>query len=85
MAYCVNIFLKPDEKRYFMAHNVNVLEDEAALSTMIQWIWRSAIRDGEEIWIYIPSKRMRELLINWIKRVEKQYAEYQQMRTVVNP
>lgn len=85
LAYCVNIFLKPDEKRYFMAHNVNVLEDEAALSTMIQWIWRSAIRDGEEIWIYIPSKRMRELLINWIKRVEKQYAEYQQMRTVVNP
>lgn len=85
LAYCVNIFLKPDEKRYFMAHNVNVLENEAALSTMIQWIWRSAIRDGEEIWIYIPSKRMRELLINWIKRVEKQYAEYQQMRTVVNP
>lgn len=84
LAYCVNIFMKPDEKRYFLAHNVDVLEEEAALSTMIQWIWRSAIRDGEEIWIYIPSKRMRELLINWIARVEKQYAEYTQKGSVVN-
>lgn len=83
LAYCVNIFLKPDEKRYFQAHNVDVLEDEAALSTMIQWIWRSAIRDGEEIWIYVPSKRMRDLLINWIKRVERQYDEYKQQRTEV--
>ena len=29
-------------------------------------IWRSAIRDGKPINLYIPSKRMRELLINWI-------------------
>lgn len=84
LAYCVNIFMKPDEKRYFLAHNVDVLEEEAALSTMIQWIWRSAIREGEEIWIYVPSKRMRELLISWIARVEKQYNEYQQKGSVVN-
>lgn len=78
LAYCVNIFMNPDEKRYFLAHNIDVQEDEAALSTMIQWIWRSAIRDGEEIWLYVPSKRMRELLTNWIGRVEQQYNEYQE-------
>ena len=76
LAYCVNIFMKPDEKRYFLSHGVEVHEDEAALSTMIQWIWRSAIRDGQEVWIYIPSKRMRHLLQGWIKQVEQQYKEY---------
>ena len=43
--------------------------DKLALSEMIQWIWRSAIRDGKEIWIYIPSSRMRGLLEDWIKEV----------------
>ena len=28
---------------------------------------KELIRDGEKINIYIPSKRMRELLINWIE------------------
>ena len=41
-------------------------DDEYALSEMIQWIWRSAIRDGKEIWVYIPSRRMRELLKKWL-------------------
>lgn len=73
LAYCVNIFMQPAEKQYFLSKNINVLEDEYALSVMIQWIWRSAIRDGKEIWIYIPSKRMRTLLRNWIADVEQEY------------
>ena len=36
---------------------------------MIQWIWRSAIRDGGEVYLYIPSSRMRMLLINWIDEI----------------
>ena len=54
------------EKLYLTDRGVKVDEDAYALSYMVQWIWRSAIRDGEEIWIYIPSKRMRTLLINWM-------------------
>lgn len=73
LAYCVNIFMQPNEKQYLIANGANVLEDEYALSVMIQWIWRSAIRDGEEIWIYIPSKRMRTLLHKWIADVEQNY------------
>jgi len=42
-------------------------EDGYALSEMLQFIWRSAIRDGKEIWLYIPSIRMRTLLKQWIK------------------
>lgn len=73
LAYCVNIFMQPNEKTYFINNGVEIQEDKYALSVMIQWIWRSAIRDGREIWIYIPSKRMRTLLQNWIDEMEKNY------------
>ena len=66
LAYCLNVYFIPHLKNYFIAHGAEVKEDRYALSEMIQWIWRSAIRDGGEIWIYIPSRRMRELLQNWL-------------------
>ena len=65
--------MQPNEKQYLIGNGVNVLEDKYALSVMIQWIWRSAIRDGKEVWIYIPSKRMRNLLKDWIEEVEQNY------------
>lgn len=65
-AYPVNRFLNPMIKGFFQDHGVDVDEDGYALSEMLQWIWRSAIREGNEIWIYIPSSRMRRLLENWI-------------------
>ena len=37
-----------------------------SLSEMVQFIWRSRIRNGEPIDLYVPSKRMRELLIAWL-------------------
>lgn len=73
LAYCVNIFMQPNEKNYLINSGVDTQEDRYALSVMIQWIWRSAIRDGKEIWIYIPSKRMRTLLQDWIKETENNY------------
>ncbi len=67
LAYCVNVFFNPNIKNFFIKNGVDVKEDEYALSEMLQWIWRSAIRDGEDIWIYIPSSRMRGLLKDWIE------------------
>ncbi len=67
IAYLINKFFNPLIKNFFIINNIDVNEDKFALSEMIQFIWRSAIRDGKEINIYIPSKRMRELLINWLK------------------
>ena len=66
LAFCVNVFYNPLMKNFFLDHCVEVQEDQFALGEMIQWIWRSAIRDGKEIWVYIPSKRMRELLAEWL-------------------
>ena len=69
LAYCVNIFMNPFVKRYFTSKGVEVDEDGLALSDMVQWIWRSAIRDGKEIQVYVPSSRMRNLLIAWLNEV----------------
>ena len=66
VAYLVNRFLDPNIKNFFITNNIQVDEDGYALSEMLQFIWRSAIREGKEIWIYVPSKRMRDLLKNWI-------------------
>lgn len=66
LAYCINVYFNPVMKNYFFDHGVSIKEDEYALSELIQWVWRSAIRDNDEISIYIPSKRMRDLLTNWL-------------------
>ncbi len=66
LAYCCNIFLHPDVEFFFRKRSIKVNEEKYALSEMLQWIWRSAIRNDEEITIYIPSKRMRNLFINWL-------------------
>lgn len=77
LAYCVNIFMPTTERNFYRANGIKIedgLEDEYALSIMLQWIWRSAIRDGKPIKIYIPSKRMRELLNDWICKMEHDYS-----------
>ena len=67
VVYPVNRYLNPFVKNFFVTNKIAVDEDGYALTEMLQFIWRSAIRDGKEIWIYVPSKRMRGLLENWIK------------------
>lgn len=66
LAYPVNIFLNVGIKLFYQKRGTPIDEDRYALAIMIQWIWRSAIRDGEKINLYLPSKRMRNLLIDWM-------------------
>lgn len=66
LAYCANTFLNPMIKQFFYMHDITINEDLYALSELIQWIWRSRIRQGLPIDLYIPSSRMRDLLINWL-------------------
>lgn len=67
LAYCANIFLNPYLIRYFSDHNIDVSQDKYALSEFVQWIFRSAIRENKDIWLYCPSSRMRKLLQNWLE------------------
>ena len=71
LVYPVNLFPNTGIVTYYYDKGLVLDQERYALSTMIQWIWRSAIRDGKEISIYIPSRRMRTLLINWINEVSK--------------
>lgn len=72
LAYCLNVYMMPWMKNYLLrlgAKNVN--QDMYALSVLVQWLFRSAVRKGEEVWLYIPSKRMRYLLTKWLDNLEQ--------------
>ena len=67
VAYLVNKYFNPFIKNFFTSNGIKVDEDGYAISEMLQFLWRSGIRDGKRITVYIPSSRMRNLLINWIE------------------
>lgn len=71
LVYVANLFMNVNEKKFYNMHGIEVNEDVYALSIMVQWIWRSAIRDGAEVNLYIPSRRMRMLLIDWINSFDE--------------
>lgn len=71
IAYMVNRFVDPNLMKFFATKDITINADHFALSEMLQWIWRSAIRDDKPINLYIPSSRMRTLLINWIDSTSK--------------
>lgn len=65
VAYLINRFMNRDKAAFFQDNGVSVNEDLYALSELVQWLWRSRIRNGEPIHAYIPSERMRQLLDAW--------------------
>ena len=67
--YLINRFADPNIQKFFSIRNIEIDEDKFALSEMLQFIWRSAIRDGKPIILYVPSRRMRELLVDWINEM----------------
>ena len=71
MAYMVNRFADPNIMKFFHTKDISIDADKFALSEMLQWVWRSAIRDNKPINLYIPSKRMRDLLIDWIETTKQ--------------
>lgn len=66
LAYVYNRYLNPVEKNFFKAKGCDVDEDLYALSELLQWVFRSRIREGKSINLYLPSRRMRELFGKWI-------------------
>ncbi|WP_370792488.1 DEAD/DEAH box helicase family protein [Blautia sp.] len=66
LAYLINFFMSPDIKQFVEHYHIEFDDNLFSLSALLQWIWRSQIRDGNPIDLYIPSERMRELLKIWI-------------------
>lgn len=73
IAYMVNIFPHGDLVTYFSRRGINIDYDTFALNIMLQFIWRSRIRndtdtlENRKITLYLPSKRMRNILLNWLE------------------
>lgn len=72
LVYIANVFMPANERRFYRMYGVDADQDIYALSVMVQWIWRSAIRDGKSVQLYIPSKRMRTILENWMDSFDKE-------------
>lgn len=66
LAYHCNIFQHPVIRGFFEDQGIAVNEEQYALSELLQWVWRSGIRRGEPINLFIPSERMRGLFTKWI-------------------
>ena len=49
MAFMLNLFMNPNEVNYFIGQNVKINEELLAISDMLQWIFRSSIRDNKPI------------------------------------
>lgn len=73
LAYMVNRYPQPHFETFFASKGVELDRDGFAISEMVQWIYRSAVRDGVPISIYIPSERMRNLLYQWMNFYNKEY------------
>jgi len=65
LAYVFNRFMNPIERAFFEDNGVKVDQDLLAVSDLLQWIYRSRIRNGEPVELYLPSSRMRDLLKKW--------------------
>lgn len=66
MAYLGNRFFKPQYVNFFKEKGIFLDENLWALSELIQWVWRGCIRDGKPMNLFIPSDRMRQLIMDWL-------------------
>ena len=52
--------------KYLDAYNIPYSSESFALNELLQWVWRSAIRNGQPIKLAILSNRMRDLFKTWL-------------------
>lgn len=67
VAFLVDSFTNPMILAAAESKDNTIDQDRFAISVLIQFIFRSAVRKGEPIKLYLPSLRMRELLERWKK------------------
>lgn len=65
LAYLCNRYPSPMLSDFFETKGIQMDANMFALSELLQWAFRSRIRNQEPINIYVPSFRMRNLLNDW--------------------
>lgn len=66
MAYLANFHYNSVIYNWIYSQKVDFDKEQWSLNEMIQWLWRGCIRKGEPMNVFIPSKRMRNLLNFWL-------------------
>ncbi len=54
-------YLKKEEDRW---------GEQYALTEMVQWLYRSRVRIGQPVTVYVPSNRMRRILTDWLNSAQ---------------
>lgn len=69
LAYVYNSYMHPEPFKYLSNRGEEFAPDmeRHSLSELIQWMFRSRIRRGEPVTVYVPSSRMRGLLLQWME------------------
>ena len=72
-SWLVELYQQPEKLYFFKKYGKGNLLNErmVCLSTMIQTIFRTAIRSGKEIFLYVPSLRSRSLIQRWVDNPEE--------------
>lgn len=65
VAFLIDVHTNPNIVEASEIKGGNIDQELYAVSSLIQFIFRSAVRKGETIKLYLPSLRMRELLERW--------------------
>lgn len=68
VCYMINLFTNPQIKEFIQAYGITINEDKYSLSSLLQFLFRSCLRENKPINLYIPSSRMRGLLEDWLKQ-----------------
>lgn len=66
MVHAFNRYAMVPVTRFLDHYNVEYSNEVFALNELVQWVWRSAIRNGEPIKLAILSTRMRDLFVRWL-------------------
>lgn len=67
MAYIYDRYPNPVIKQFFTSNGVEYDSDGWAVADVLQWIYRGRIRNGKDIQLFMPAKRMRKILKQWSK------------------
>lgn len=65
--YLYDQYINPFIRRWLGLENATEANARYALAELIQWVYRSRVRRGQPITLFLPSKRMRGLFQDWLE------------------
>ena len=81
LAFLVNVFIDNNFIKASSVDGIKLSQDHYATSILVQWLFRSAIRNNQPVDLYIPSERMRNLLQSWLDGNVPTYYEAKELPT----